>query len=45
MRDPDCTIAAIDVNTADMPDAVANAASAPSSRRRRSSNVDTVGLP
>jgi len=31
--------------TADMPDAVAKQASAPSSSRSRSSNIETVGLP
>ena len=37
--------AASATNTAAMPEAVAKQASAPSSRRSRSSNIATVGLP
>ena len=44
-RSPCAHSAASEVNTAAMPDAVAKQASAPSSRRRRSSNMATVGLP
>ena len=45
IRSPDFTSAAIEVNTADIPLAVAKHASAPSSRRSCSSNMPTVGLP
>jgi len=45
IRSPDLTSAAIEVNTADIPVAVAKHASAPSSRRSCSSNMPTVGLP
>ena len=44
-RSPAPHSAAIAVNTAAIPDAVAKHASAPSSRRIRSSKVVTVGLP
>lgn len=44
-RSPAPSSAPSDVNTAAMPLAVANAAGAPSSRRSRSSNIVTVGLP
>ena len=40
-----CFATAIEVNTADIPVAVAKHASAPSSRRSRFSNMPTVGLP
>ena len=44
-RSPAASRAPRAVNTADMPDAVAKHASVPSSRRRRSWNVATEGLP
>ncbi len=44
-RSPWPNRAASATNTADMPEAVAKHASAPSSWRSRSSNIDTVGLP
>ena len=44
-RSPAPHSAASDTNTAAIPDAVAKHASAPSSRRIRSSKVVTVGLP
>ena len=44
-RSPAPSSAPSEVNTADMPDAVAKQAGAPSSSRSRSSNIDTVGLP
>jgi hypothetical protein len=44
-RSPAPSSAPSEVNTAAMPLAVAKAAGAPSSRRNRSSNIDTVGLP
>src|SRR6185437_6451314 len=44
-RSPAPSSAPSEVNTAAMPLAVANAAGAPSSRRNRSSNIVTVGLP
>jgi len=42
---PSPTSAASETKTADMPEAVAKHASAPSSSRSRSSNIETVGLP
>ena len=44
-RSPAASSAPNDVNTAAIPLAVANAAGAPSIRRRRSSNMVIVGLP
>ena len=44
-RSPAPQSAAMVVNTAAMPEAVAKQASAPSSRRIRSSKTETVGLP
>ena len=44
-RSPAFSSAPNEVNTAAMPDAVANAAGAPSMRRSRSSNIAMVGFP
>ncbi len=44
-RSPAPSSAPSEVNTAAIPDAVANAAGAPSMSRSRSSNIEMVGLP